>query len=118
MSSSLSAVQSTATPPEISLWKASGAKFRNGVWYGPDDKPCLPKHFPPHYAKLTHGKDRVSKGGMVTMIMEHWFTKGFFMYAQKYCQACVICATHNVGRSVTVSNQAAHPPLLNLLNIW
>ncbi|XP_062248239.1 uncharacterized protein LOC133956894 [Platichthys flesus] len=110
MSSSLSAVQSTATPPEISLWKKSGAIFRAGVWYGPDNKPCLPKHFFPHYAKLSHGKDHTSKMGMLSMITEHWFTKGFSTYAQKYCQACVICATHNVGRPVAVTSQAAHQP--------
>ena len=47
---------------------------------------------------------------MLSMITEHCFTKGFSTYAQKYCQSCVICATHNVGRPVAVTSQAAHPP--------
>ena len=39
MFSSLSAVQSTVTATEISLWKTSGAMFRTGVLFGPDNKP-------------------------------------------------------------------------------
>ncbi|KAI3357156.1 hypothetical protein L3Q82_015459 [Scortum barcoo] len=79
---------------------------------GPCGNPCLPSHFFPHYAKLTHGSDHVSKGGMLAMISTHWFTKGFSAYAQKYCQACMVCAkaTHNAGRPVRVTQQAAHPP--------
>ena len=43
------------------------------------------------------------------MITAHWYTMGFSTYAPKCCQACVICATHNVGRGIPVT-QAAHPP--------
>ncbi|XP_058508016.1 protein NYNRIN-like [Solea solea] len=46
---------------------------------------------------------------MQQMINTFWFTKGFSAYAQKHCQACVICATHNVGRAIQPSQQAAHP---------
>ncbi|XP_056892102.1 protein NYNRIN-like [Takifugu flavidus] len=41
---------------------------------------------------------------------EHWFTKGFTPVAEKFCKACVVCATHNPGRPTSNSAQAAHPP--------
>lgn len=103
--SSLPAMQSFATQQEKVLWRSSGCTFTDSVWRGPDGKPCLPKHFFPHYAKLTHGKDHVSKLGMVDSLTIHWYTKGFSAYAQ----SCMICATHNVGRSTAITQQAAHP---------
>ncbi|TWW66943.1 hypothetical protein D4764_20G0009750 [Takifugu flavidus] len=47
---------------------------------------------------------------MLTLIAEHWFTKGFTPVAEKFCKACVICATHNPGKAITPTAQAAHPP--------
>ncbi|XP_027142002.1 protein NYNRIN-like [Larimichthys crocea] len=105
---SLSALQSFASPPEVTQWRACGAQYKDKVWFGPDGLPCFPKHFFPHFAKLTHGLDHVSKGGMLQAITQHWFTKGFAAYAQKYCQSCVICATYNAGRGIPVP-AAAHP---------
>ena len=87
------------------LWKRCSATQKEAVWQGPDNKPCLPKHFFPHFAKLTHGLDHVSKGGMLDAITRHWFTKGFSAYAQKFCQY----ATHNTGKTKTITH-AAHPP--------
>lgn len=56
--------------------------------------------FFPHYTKLTHGKDHVSKGRWVlSMMTQHWFTKGFSTYADKHCHSCMICATNNPGRT-------------------
>lgn len=107
--SSLEALQTFATPEEKTLWKRCGATQKEAVWQGPDNKPCLPKHFFPHFAKLTHGLDHVSKGGMLDTITRHWFTKGFSAYAQKFCQSCMICATHNTGKTKTITH-AAHPP--------
>ncbi len=40
-------------------WRSSGCSLQGGVWMSVDDIPCLPKHFFQHYAKLTHGLDRV-----------------------------------------------------------
>ena len=62
------AVQSQAMPDDVSTWKRSGCRKTDGVWYGQDDKPCFPKALFPHYAKLTHGLDHVSKGGMHTVM--------------------------------------------------
>lgn len=42
-------------------WKQAGANYIAGVWMGPDDEPCLPKHFFSAYARLTHGLDHASK---------------------------------------------------------
>jgi len=57
------------------------ATQKEAVWRGPDNKPCLPKHFFPHFAKLTHRLNHVSKGGMMDAITQHWFTKGFSVHA-------------------------------------
>ena len=72
-------------------------------------KPCLPKYLFPYYAKLTHGMDHVLKGSMLGAISQHWFTKGFSIYSQKFCHACMICATKLIGRGMQAT-QAAHPP--------
>lgn len=72
--------------------------MNNGIWYSPEgDRPCLPKYLFPFYAKLTHGKDRVSKGGMLSVINKYWQTKGFSNYSQRFCQQCVIHAKNNAG---------------------
>ncbi len=61
-------MQAFASGAEINKWKKCGCRMTEGVWMGGDGKPCLPRHFFPHYAKSTHGKDHVSKGGMVTQM--------------------------------------------------
>nr|XP_020445034.1 uncharacterized protein LOC109953943 [Monopterus albus] len=109
---SLTALQSFATSAEKQQWCTCGATFSDDIWLGPDNKPCLPKHFFPHYAKLAHGLDHVSKGGMLDIINQHWFTKGF--YAQKHCQSCMICPTNNPGKTPQLA-QAVHPHLTNHL---
>ncbi|XP_046904773.1 uncharacterized protein LOC124486931 isoform X2 [Hypomesus transpacificus] len=107
--SSLAALQSFATPQEKALWKSSACILTEGVWRSVCGKPCLPKHFFPHFAKLTHGRDHASKAGMISMLTQQWFKKGFTAYAQRFCQSCMICANHNVGRGIPTT-QAAHPP--------
>ena len=52
--------------------------------------------------------DHVSKEGMYIAITQNWFTKGFQSYAQRFCERCQICITHNAGR-VQKMQQAAHP---------
>jgi len=101
-------LQTQASPGEKREWSKAGGKVEEGVWYGPNRKPCLPKALFPHYAKLTHGKDHVSKGGMFRSISAYWYTRGFTNYSQKFCERCVICATNNVGRGIKMS-QGAHP---------
>ncbi|XP_038658272.1 protein NYNRIN-like [Scyliorhinus canicula] len=101
-------LQTQASREEKKEWSKAGGKVKEGVWYGPNDKPCLPRALFPHYAKLTHGKDHVSKGGMFKSIAAHWYTRGFTSYSQKCCEPCVICATNNVGRGIKIS-PGAHP---------
>ncbi|XP_029694708.1 uncharacterized protein isoform X2 [Takifugu rubripes] len=108
--SSLSAIQSLATPHDKQSWRQAGSAHTPEGWIGPNGNPCLPSALFHHYAKLTHGLDHASKGGMITLIAEHWFTKGFTPVAEKFCKACVICATHNPGKAETPTAQAAHPP--------
>ncbi|XP_039682088.1 uncharacterized protein LOC120575385 [Perca fluviatilis] len=100
---SVIAMQTHATPQERQQWKTVGCTFNTGIWLGPDSKPCLPKHFFPHFAKLTHGLDHISKGGMMVAITQTWFTKGFTTFAENFCKACIICAQHNIGRGVNVT---------------
>ncbi|XP_038660051.1 protein NYNRIN-like [Scyliorhinus canicula] len=101
-------LQTQASREEKKEWSKAGGKVKEGVWYGPNDKPCLPRALFPHYAKLIHGKDHVSKGGMFKSIAAHWYTRGFTSYSQKFCERCVICATNNVGRGIKIS-PGAHP---------
>lgn len=70
-------MQQFSTLDDKHAWRKTGCKIKDGVWLGPNEKPCLPRHFFPHYAKLTNGFDHVSKGGMLDMIEQHWFTEGF-----------------------------------------
>lgn len=101
---SLSDVQAFASPDERTAWKNCGAIYRGGRWVGPNNRPCLPRHFVPAYWKLTHGLDHVSKGGMLELISQNWFTKGFSVAAAKHCSLCLICARCNIGRVTQVSD--------------
>ena len=43
----LQELQLRATAEERAQWRRSGCKYTNGVWVGPDEKPCLPKYLFP-----------------------------------------------------------------------
>ena len=90
----LSAMQRHATDEDICIWKRSGCVQINGVWFG-NDKPCLPKHFFPYYAKLSHGKNHSDKYLMFKLVCEYWYTKEFTVYAGKYCENCYFCTKDN-----------------------
>ncbi|RXN10834.1 hypothetical protein ROHU_030465 [Labeo rohita] len=53
----LKPMQAFATPEEKKQWVKAECKLKNKIWLSTEDKPCLPKHFFPHYAKLVHGLD-------------------------------------------------------------
>ena len=89
---SLSDLSSFVTPAEKKLWIQNNCYQKEGVWYGPDDKPCLPKKLYPCFAKLSHGLDHVSKTGMCAVIQADWYTKGFSTFAADFCRSCMICA--------------------------
>ncbi len=95
ISSSLQSMQVFASVAERDQWKKFGCKMTDGVWMSCDGKPCLPRHFFPHYTKSMHGKDHALKGRMVTQMKELWFTKGFTTFAENICKRCLICNTHN-----------------------
>ncbi|CAL9706360.1 unnamed protein product [Knipowitschia caucasica] len=105
---SLKDLCSLSSPEERRTWAESGAVFQNGVWVGPDLKPCLPKRLFNCYAKLTHGLDHVSKGNMFQAVQQFWFTKGFSTFAAEFCRSCLICAQNNPGRPRSLA-QVAHP---------
>ncbi len=54
-SESLTAMQAFATPEEKKQWMKAECKLEINFWLSTKDKPCLPKHFFPHYPKLVHG---------------------------------------------------------------
>lgn len=55
-------MQTFSTPAECDLWRKNGCSpFSSELWMSPAGKPCLPKHFCSHFAKLTHWLDHVSK---------------------------------------------------------
>lgn len=99
--SSLSAIQSLATPQDKQSWCQARAIHTPEGWTDPNGNPCLPSALFHHYAKLTHGLDQASKSGTFALIAQYWFTKGFTPVGEKFCKACVICATHNLGKAVT-----------------
>lgn len=43
----LHAMQQFATSDEKRTWQQAGCKYADGLWIGPNDKPCLPKCFFP-----------------------------------------------------------------------
>ncbi|TKS66050.1 hypothetical protein D9C73_000106 [Collichthys lucidus] len=46
---------SFVTPAEKKLWTQKNCFQKKGVWYGPDDKPCLPKKFGEHRQSRSGG---------------------------------------------------------------
>jgi len=80
----LAKAQTKAVSAERRSWKSAGAEYCNVLWYGLNGQPCLLNCWFPIYAIMTHGKDHVSKGGMVDSIDQHWYTQGFSNYAQNF----------------------------------
>lgn len=39
--------------------------------------------------KMTHGKDHVSKEGMIVALTKHWFTNGFYNYSKNKNCMCL-----------------------------
>ncbi len=117
ISSPLQSMQAFASVAERNQWRKCGCKMTDGVWMSCDGKPCLPRHFFPHYAKSTHGKDHASKGGMVMQMKELWFTKGFTIFAENFCKRCVICNTHNVAKGIKMSQVSQPEPILPIRRI-
>ncbi|XP_041865219.1 uncharacterized protein LOC121654916 [Melanotaenia boesemani] len=101
----------SSTPEERSIWKANSCTPDSaGIWRSVHGKPCLPRHFFPWFAKLSHGMDHVSKGGMVSSITSLWFTKGFTVVAENYCKKCLICAGYNTARPLACPPASHTPP--------
>ncbi|XP_042254706.1 uncharacterized protein LOC121887791 [Thunnus maccoyii] len=96
---SLKDIQSMASAAEKTAWRKHGRCDSKGVWRGPQDKPCLPKQLFPYMAKLSHGPDHVSKGGMTEFIAQNWDSIGFSTVAENFCKRCLVCAQHNIGES-------------------
>ncbi|XP_019897625.1 protein NYNRIN-like [Esox lucius] len=94
--------QSGADTLEVSRQKGLKCSFDQKLkcWVCPSS-PLLP-----HVAKLVHGQEQVSKGGVVNIVLNFWFAPRFSLYAKNVGAKCVICMSHNVGRGTSMS---AHP---------
>lgn len=94
-------VQTFSTPAERNRWRKNGCfPSSSGVWMSAEGKPCLLKHIYPHFAKLAHWLGHVFKGGVIKMVTDEWFTKGFTPVTEKHCKQSLICAAHNPGKPV------------------
>lgn len=62
-------------PGEEAVRKKAGCDIKMRFGMAQIISRIYPNIFFPHYAKLTHGKYRVSKGGMIAEITSYWLTK-------------------------------------------
>lgn len=67
------------------------------------------------FAKLTYVLTKSELGEGLTQFSRTVSLKASLL-AQKVCQPCLFCATHKSRRG-TLSPQAAHPHLINYLNM-
>uniref|UniRef100_A0A7N8WJ00 ribonuclease H n=1 Tax=Mastacembelus armatus TaxID=205130 RepID=A0A7N8WJ00_9TELE len=105
----VSLLQTGADVGEQTAWKRKGCtQLPSGIWVSPTGLPVLPRSIFPFLAKLTHGPDHASKGGMVDIVNRFWYAPGFSVFAENFCKKCVICATNNIGKSLEVT-MSAHP---------
>ncbi|XP_044023759.1 uncharacterized protein LOC122862365 [Siniperca chuatsi] len=79
----LQGLQTRATAEEKAVWRKAGCTITDKVWYGPSDRPCLPKYLFHYYVVLTHGRDHGSKSSMVLERSRCWFAKGINNFSQK-----------------------------------
>ncbi|XP_040270840.1 uncharacterized protein LOC120986370 [Bufo bufo] len=94
-------LQSQATKEEKAVWLEKGAVMTpKGTWEL-RGKLCLPRALFPVTAQATHGNTHLSKTAMTALVNNHWYAPGF-------TQACMICAHHNIGR--TVKTPLRHTP--------
>ncbi|XP_053896688.1 uncharacterized protein LOC128843680 isoform X2 [Malaclemys terrapin pileata] len=106
----LAKIQEAAPAAEKRFWSANGCILHpDHLWRAPAGRLVAPKMLMPYLARVYHGMAHVSKGGMVAAVNRDWCAFGFPVIAHHYCQQCVICQQHNIGKAVKV-RQAAHPP--------
>ncbi|XP_053904103.1 protein NYNRIN-like [Malaclemys terrapin pileata] len=106
----LAKIQEAAPAAEKRFWSANGCILHpDHLWHAPAGRLVAPKMLMPYLARVYHGMAHVSKGGMVAAVNRDWCAFGFPVIAHHYCQQCVICQQHNIGKAVKV-RQAAHPP--------
>lgn len=61
----------------------------------------------PYLAKLTHGADQVSKGGMLEMVNIYWHVPEFLIFATHFCSKYVTCLQLNTDKVPNIL-QSAH----------
>ncbi|XP_062863525.1 uncharacterized protein LOC134325307 [Trichomycterus rosablanca] len=81
------------------------------MWKGPDNKPCLPSYYFPYFAKMAHGVDHCSRGGMVDAVKQQWFVKGFSNYSQTFSKKCLTCLKVNSAGAVQKTHTHPEPDM-------
>lgn len=89
-------LQAAADATEIRQWAEHGHKDTSAVWLDDYNRPAMPRCTFQYLAKLSHGQDHESKGGIVDLLNKYWSTVGFTVFTEMYCNKYVICRTNNV----------------------
>ena len=69
---------------------------------------CLPKCWFPNSAKLTHGRDRVSKRGMCKQLIDS--SQGFSNYSRNFGLKCLVSLRHDAGRGQAMQQSSQPTP--------
>lgn len=116
---SLTDIQTSATPAEKRKWKMNDCEQTSTGWiHTPTNKPCLPLAYAKGLIKIVHGRSHMSKGGIVQTIQKQWYAPGLTTLAQNFCSSCLICAQHSAKAGNTHKQSAGHPPATAPFQHW
>lgn len=107
----LQKLQEQIAKPEREEWEKQGLKKNQEGLYAMNDKLCLPRVLYSMICALSHGPTHQSKEAMVSLVMQGWVAPGFNNVAAKFVQGCMVCACHNIGRTVKVPPRCTPKPL-------
>ncbi|XP_077106918.1 uncharacterized protein LOC143764818 isoform X2 [Ranitomeya variabilis] len=108
----LARLQEQASKEEKNRWQEIGAcsDTVTGLW-GRGEKVCLPQVLYPMMAQVLHENVHHSKTAMCDTLQKQWIAPGFSTCAERQVQSCMICATHNQGRTVKTPSKHTPRPL-------
>ncbi|XP_077124735.1 protein NYNRIN-like [Ranitomeya variabilis] len=108
----LARLQEQASKEEKNRWQKIGAcsDTVTGLW-GRGEKVCLPQVLYPMMAQVLHENVHHSKTAMCDTLQKQWIAPEFSTCAERQVQSCMICATHNQGRTVKTPSKHTPRPL-------
>jgi hypothetical protein len=81
-------LQAASGATEKRQWAEHGHKDTSAVWLDDYNRPAMPRFTFQYLAKLSHGQDHESKGGMVDFLNKYWSTVGFTVFIEMHCNKC------------------------------